>query len=198
MKLYHGTNCNSAKDIVKNGICLQHSKPFLDFGPGFYTTPSYDHAALTAIRKTRKYNARYKQHEEPYIVELDFRPINGVKLSTVAYQRHSEKWGRFVLNNRLTPDILSAYNRLEHNQDAKYDVCYGEIADGKIVNKAYMVNNGLIMPEEVDYNDFIKNNRDVYPQQYSFHTLKAVSCIKVICCATINNKEKYFKLIGRR
>lgn len=61
-----------------------------------------------------------------------------------------------------------------------------------------MVNNGLIMPEEIDYNDFIKNNRDVYPQQYSFHTLKAVSCIKVICCATINNKEKYFKLIGRR
>ena len=58
MKLYHGTNYSSAINIVNHGIDLKYSKPYLDFGPGFYTTPSYDHAALAALRTTQKYNAK--------------------------------------------------------------------------------------------------------------------------------------------
>ena len=50
MKLYHGTNYSSAINIVNHGINLKYSKPYLDFGPGFYTTPSYDHAALACSR----------------------------------------------------------------------------------------------------------------------------------------------------
>lgn len=53
MKLYHGTNRSSAENIFKYGIDLKYSKPYLDFGAGFYTTPSYDHAAITAIRAIR-------------------------------------------------------------------------------------------------------------------------------------------------
>lgn len=198
MKLYHGTNYSSAMNIVNNGICLEYSKPFLDFGAGFYTTPSYDHAAAVAIRATKKYNAKHKSQEEPYIVKVNFKPAKGIKLSTASYPRHSERWGRFVLNNRLTSDILSEYSIVEHNQDAKYDVCCGEIADGNIINIAYEVNNGLLAPEKIDYNQFLKDNGEVYPQQYSFHTLKAISCIEVLSCAIICNKEKYIKTLGRR
>jgi hypothetical protein len=198
VKLYHGTNYSSAIDIVNNGICLKYSKLFLDFGAGFYTTPSYDHAAIAAIRATQKYNVKNRTNEEPYIVEVDFRQISGVELSIGAFPRHSEKWGWFVLNNRLTPDILSTYNIVEHNQDGKYDVCYGEIADGNIANIAYEVNNGLLELKKVKYNSFLKNNGEVYPQQYSFHTLKAISCIKVLSCDTIKNKRKYLKRLGRR
>lgn len=185
MKLYHGTNYSSAMNIINNGIDLEHSKPFLDFGAGFYTTPSYYHAMSVAIRTTKKYNAKRRMQEEPYIVEVDFKPVDGISLSTVSYPRHSEKWGRFVLNNRLTPDILAVYNIVDHNQDAKYDVCVGEIADGNIVNIAYEVNNKIITPDKVDFNDFLKDNREAYPQQYSFHTLKAISCIRVLTCGTI-------------
>lgn len=198
MKLYHGINYSSAINIVNNGIQLEYSKPFLDFGAGFYTTPSYDHAALVAIRATKKYNVKHKKQEDPYIVEVDFKPINEIKLSTISYPRHSERWGRFVLNNRLSADILSAYSIIEHNQDAKYDVCYGEIADGNIINIAYEVNNKIIAPENVDFNDFLKDNGEVYPQQYSFHTQKAISCIKVLSCGIIINKQKYLKLMERR
>lgn len=198
MKLYHGTNCSSAMNIVNNGIDLGFSKPYLDFGAGFYTTPSYDHAATSAIRATKKYNARHNTCEEPFIVEVEFKPMKEKELVTVSYPRHSEKWGKFVLNNRLTSNILFAYNIIEHNQDAKYDVCVGEIADGSIVNIAYEVNNGIIKPEDVDYSDFLKDNGEVYPQQYSFHTLKAISCIKVLSCGTIINKQKYLKSVGRR
>lgn len=40
---------------------------------------------------------------------------------------------------------------------------------------------------------YLKNNGDVYSQQYSFHTLKAISCIKVLCCATIILKRRVAK-----
>lgn len=198
MKLYHGTNYSSAMNIVSNGIDLKYSKPYLDFGAGFYTTPSYDHAASAAIRTTLKYNAKHETKEEAYIVEVEFKPIKGIELSKAMYPRHSERWGKFVLNNRLTRNILSSHSILEHNQDAKYDVCCGEIADGNIINIAYQVNNGLIALKDVDYTDFLKDNGEVYPQQYSFHTSKAISCIKVLSCDTIKNKQKYLNLVGRR
>jgi hypothetical protein len=181
-----------------NGIDLNCSKPYLDFGAGFYTTPSYTHAALSAIRATRKYNVKYGTHEEPYIVKINYVPIREVDLSIASYPRHSEKWGRFVLNNRLTPEMLNAYSIIEHNQDAKFDVCCGEIADGSIANIAYKVNNKVIKPEDVDYKDFLKDSGQVYPQQYSFHTLKAISCIEVISCDIIENKQKYLNMIGGR
>ena len=109
MKLYHGTNYSSAINIVNHGIDLKYSKPYLDFGPGFYTTPSYDHAALAAIRTTQKYNAKNNKNEEPYIVEVDYKPISAMDLVIGSYPRHSERWGKFVLNNRLKPQMLSVY-----------------------------------------------------------------------------------------
>ena len=53
MKLYHGTNFSSAVNICLYGIDFGKSQKYLDFGAGFYTTPSYKHAAITAVRKTR-------------------------------------------------------------------------------------------------------------------------------------------------
>ncbi|MBR5596618.1 MAG: DUF3990 domain-containing protein [Lachnospiraceae bacterium] len=198
MKLYHGTNCSSAMNIVNNGIDLKYSKPYLDFGAGFYTTTSYDHAARLAIRVTNKYNSRYKKNELPYIVEVDFKFSKDIELSTTTYPHNSKKWGEFVLNNRLTPEILMKYSITEHNQDARYDVCVGEIADGSITNIAYEVNSGRIMPDEVDYKKFLRDNGEVYSQQYSFHTSKAVSCIKVLSCGTIKNINKYSKVMRGR
>lgn len=198
MKLYHGTNCSSAMNIIGGGVDLKYSKPYLDFGAGFYTTPSYEHAAAAAIRATQKYNAKYNTCEEPYVVEVDFRIKKELELSTALYPRHSETWGKFVLNNRLNKNILSEYSIVEHNQDAKYDICCGEIADGSIINIAYKVNNKMISLEDVDYKEFLKDNGEVYPQQYSFHTPNAVSCITVLSCGTIKKQAKIFKNSRRR
>lgn len=198
LKLYHGTNYSSAMNIIKNGINLNYSKPYLDFGAGFYTTPSYEHAAITAIRTTDKYNARCKTQEEAYIVVLNYYPKNELDLTIKSYPRHGEEWGHFILNNRLTKSVLKAYNLVEHNQDLKYDVCCGEIADGNIVNIAHRVNEGELSPRNIDFNKFLKKNGKVYPLQYSFHTQKAISCITVVSCDIIKNIEKYYKLIVRR
>lgn len=197
MKLYHGTNYSSAINIMTNGIDLKYSKKYLDFGIGFYTTPNYDHAAISAIRATDKFNRKYKKDEKPYIVIMDFSLKKELELSVGQYVRHSERWGQFVLNNRLAKDILEPYDIKEHNQDGKYDICYGEIADGNIANIAYQVNLGNISPKDVDYSKFLKD-KGVYPQQYSFHSTKAFSCITMLSCDIITSKEKYLKLIERR
>lgn len=197
MKLYHGTNYSSAINIMTNGIDLKYSKKYLDFGIGFYTTPNYDHAAISAIRATDKFNRKHRKDEKPYIVIMDFSLKKELELSVGQYVRHSERWGQFVLNNRLAKDILEAYDIKEHNQDGKYDICYGEIADGNIANIAYQVNLGNISPKNVDYSKFLKD-KGVYPQQYSFHSTKAFSCITMLSCDIITSKEKYLKLIERR
>lgn len=197
MKLYHGTNYSSAINIMTNGIDLKYSKKYLDFGIGFYTTPNYNHAAISAIRATDKFNRKYRKDEKPYIVIMDFSLKKELELSVGQYVRHSERWGQFVLNNRLAKDILEAYDIKEHNQDGKYDICYGEIADGNIANIAYQVNLGNISPKDVDYSKFLKD-KGVYPQQYSFHSTKAFSCITMLSCDIITSKEKYLKLIERR
>lgn len=197
MKLYHGTNYSSAINIMTNGIDLKYSKKYLDFGIGFYTTPNYDHAAISAIRATDKFNRKHRKDEKPYIVIMDFSLKKELELSVGQYVRHSERWGQFVLNNRLAKDILEAYDIKEHNQDGKYDICYGEIADGNIANIAYQVNLGNISPKDVDYSKFLKD-KGVYPQQYSFHSTKAFSCITMLSCDIITTKEKYLKLIERR
>ena len=198
MRLFHGTNYSSAINIITNGIDLRYSKPYLDFGAGFYTTPDYDHAVLSAIRATDKFNKRYKKHEEPYIVTMDFVLKKELDLSVAQYVRHGEKWGQFVLNNRLTKEILDTYDIREHNQDGRYDICYGEIADGNIANIAYLVNKGDKSPKDIDFRKFLKDSGKIYPQQYSFHTKKAYSCITLLSCDIITEKEKYIKMVERR
>lgn len=54
MKLYHGTISTGAENIIKNGIKLERGKPKVDFGQGFYTTPSFNFAMSTAINKAKK------------------------------------------------------------------------------------------------------------------------------------------------
>ena len=46
MKLYHGSNMEIAKPD------LSRSKPFKDFGQGFYLSPGYEQAHALAKQKT--------------------------------------------------------------------------------------------------------------------------------------------------
>ena len=53
MKLYHGTISSGAENIIKNGINFKRGKSKVDFGQGFYTTPSFSFAKNTAINKAK-------------------------------------------------------------------------------------------------------------------------------------------------
>ena len=51
MILYHGTDEQSAKGIISQGVDLFAGSIHTDFGPGFYTTPDFDLAQKWAERK---------------------------------------------------------------------------------------------------------------------------------------------------
>lgn len=182
MILFHGTNYHSAINIFRSGIDLSYSKPFLDFGPGFYTTPDYQHAVRTAFNRTATYNAKYKKNESPYVIKMNFN-LNK-DLCFADYSICDERWGNFVVNNRLSEETIEKYHIIEHNKDKKYDICYGVIADGQITNIAYKINHGMILPGDICFKDFLKSDGTSYPMQYSFHTLKSVSCLDMISCNT--------------
>lgn len=197
MKLYHGTNCSSALNICYNGIDLSKSQLYLDFGVGFYTTPSYEHAAITAIRKTDKYNHLKKVNEKPYIVEITCNfNIDKDNIKIKQFPRHSDEWSEFVINNRLYDEILEKYHLENSNRDKKYDIIYGEIADGAVLNITYKINNGLLLPSDVKTVDLLKNGKP-YGYQYSFHTERAKACITSMKCDIIHNIEEYKRIIDK-
>ena len=195
MKLYHGTKYSSALTICREGIDLAYSKQYLDFGPGFYAIPSYRHAAFTAIRRTDARNKRYRLSEEPYIVQFHYNHIKEKGILIRSFRKPDAEWGRFILSNRLEKEKLQAYHITEHNQDSRYDICVGEIADGAMVNCAYRVNAGERKPGDIKYTEFLKENGRAYPLQYSFHTEKGLACISDLNCGILQNKERYIKMI---
>lgn len=50
----------------------------------------------------------------------------------------------------------------------------------------------LDMDYFLNVKDFLKSNGKSYPMQYSFHTLKSISCIDMITC-NIARETKYIK-----
>lgn len=186
MKLYHGTDFKSAANISMNGIDLTKSKPYLDFGPGFYTTPSYDHAAKTAVNKALRINS------VPYIVTitLDFTREEALNIKTFATR--TEEWKDFILANRLYENRLNDYCEPIRNKNGLYDICVGPIADGDVTNVMYKVNSGDKAISSVKLKDFMARSiaKD-FPMQYSFHTLRSLGCISDMRCDIVNNTNKY-------
>lgn len=187
MTLYHGTIYSFAIDIVRNGINLKYSNKFLDFGPGFYTTPFYYHAAITAIRKTQKIGC-----EEPYIVKLNYHENSDLTIRK--FDGYNNEWGQFILNNRISEEIIKKYNIIDHNRDSKYDICCGNIGDGEMGPVLFDVNTGVCLPQDVDFNVFVRENRNEITQ-YSFHTLRAILCVEVLSAEMLKDKNKYLKFI---
>ena len=192
-KTYHGTNLSSAFDICLHGIDLNKSLPNLDFGKGFYVTDNKEKAIERAFKKTNDYNKRYHCKEEPYLVEVFIDDDLWKEMKTRFFKRREQDWFTFVINNRLELSYLKEHNICNHNKDNKYDIVFGEIADGKIANIANDIKTHVINYTDLNFMDFLPENKSYYGSQYSFHTRKSLSCIKNISCAIIKSRK-----MGRR
>ena len=83
MKLYHGTISTGAENIIQNGIKLERGKPNVDFGQGFYTTPSFKFAMSTAMNKANKTNIYNNQlNVKPCVLTYNFDFKNAKKNCT--------------------------------------------------------------------------------------------------------------------
>lgn len=149
MILYHGSNINIEH------IELEKSKPFKDFGKGFYLSESEEQALKMARFKALTFGG------EPIVSKFEFDTslMHNSDLRIKIFKEYSEEWADFVFANREGTDV-------EH-----YDIVYGPIANDKVGLQIRKLKDGSI-----DKTEFL--NRLKYMKgitfQYFFGTKKAI------------------------
>lgn len=149
MKFYHG----SYLEIEKPD--LNHSRPYVDFGPGFYVTPLYEQAARWCGKfKRRGQNGIISQYE------FDESQEKGLKV--LKFHSYSEAWLDFILSCRSGKDTTD------------YDLVTGGVANDRVFNTVELFFDGLI-----DKTEAIKRLRYEKPNlQICFRTERALEFLR--------------------
>jgi hypothetical protein len=142
-------------------IDFAKSRPYKDFGRGFYTTP-YKEQALVMARRT----VRLFKSGAPVITvfSLDDDIWNDPSFRIRKFDGPDNEWANFVINNRnMRPQDI---NSLECNIDNKYDIVIGPVANDDIVLQLRLFLRGLISVPDLKKNLEYKE----LTSQISFHT----------------------------
>lgn len=159
MKLYHGSNVEiGSPDLSK-------SKPFKDFGQGFYLSPGYEQAHALAKQKTAQL-----QEGSPCIniFEIDEQVFKSSELSVKVFDNYCEEWAEFVFANR---------DRNREHPVHLYDVVIGPIADDGVTYQLRRFQSGIIsMKQLIEELKYAKG----LTIQYYFGTERALAYLKKI------------------
>ena len=164
MMLYHGSNIKVAK------IDLSKCRLYKDFGRGFYLTDILEQAEQMARRVVRLYGGL----PQVSAFRFDEGAFADNELKTLSFERPSKDWALFVLNNRdkkvaNIADVLC-------NQDNKYDIVAGPVANDDITYLFRIFTSGLIdidtLIRGLEYKSLTK--------QYSFHTGKSLKYLQSV------------------
>lgn len=165
MRLYHGSN------IVIDNINLAVCRPYKDFGKGFYLTDIEEQAKKMAIRVSRIYGGN------PFVnvfeIQDDFEVISDIKIKDFGLHT-TEEWATFVMNNRNR-----SFENVKDplcNQDNKYDIVIGPVADDNMALLFRQYENEII-----DFDTLLKGM--IYKKtssQYSFHTEKSIKLLRKV------------------
>jgi hypothetical protein len=149
MILYHGS-C-----IEIQHPDLQHSRPNVDFGRGFYTTPIYEQAEKWSKKFTRR-------GDDGVISEYEFNEAELSKLKVIKFDTYSDEWLNFIILCRNGKD------------KSDYDIVIGGVANDKVFNTIELFFDGLINKAEA-----IKRLKYETPNlQVCLRTTKALSYLK--------------------
>lgn len=185
MLLYHGTISTCAENIINNGINISKGNKSVDFGQGFYTTPSIRFAMNTALNKAFKTNVHYDyEYCKPVVLSFKYCPNNNLRVLT--FYKRDIKWAQFIINNRNGFTYLHNTRQNFHNLTGYFDIVSGEIADNKITAIAQELS---LLNEKLSGKDFINMIYQYKTSQYSFHTEKSLSCLELISCDIIEEKK---------
>lgn len=155
MILYHGSN------VAIEHIELEKSKPFKDFGQGFYLSENEGQALDMAQLKALTFGGK------PFVSKFEFDTslMHNPDLRIKIFKEYSEEWADFVFANREGTDV-------EH-----YDIVYGPIANDKVGLQIRKLKDGSI-----DKTEFL--NRLKYMKgitfQYYFGTERAIKHLKIL------------------
>ena len=107
MILYHSSNVSIEHPDTK------HSRPYLDFGRGFYLTSFYDQAERYALRFKRR-------GQQAWLNTYDFRCDEGC-WNVKRFEVYDKEWLDFVAQCR------------EGNEIGAYDMVVGGIANDRVI-----------------------------------------------------------------
>lgn len=146
MILYHG----SFQEVSKPD--LEHSRPNVDFGRGFYTTSIYTQAV--------KWSEKFKNRGRNGIISSYTFDEQSLKtLKVLRLETYSEEWLDFILKCRSGKDV------------SDYDIVIGGVANDKVFNTVELYFDGLI-----DKNEALKRLRYEKPNlQMCFRSMEALS-----------------------
>ena len=157
MTLYHGTDCLFENiDIAKSG-------DYRDFGKGFYTTTISTQAESWAKSKKLRNDS---EHAYVYVYEIEFPDDLRVK----KFNGLTVEWLEMIKINRHLGGI-------QHN----FDIMIGPVANDntRVTVARYM--QGIYTAEEaIKRLEYAKVN-----DQVTFHTKKAIECLKLVRRYTI-------------
>jgi hypothetical protein len=184
--VYHGTILRHALDIINNGVDLTHSKEFLDFGKGFYTTNSITMAENMAHRVEANERKR-KGVKNVFPAILTFEYVENSELNYKRFEYDDIEWAKFIMANRVTPQIADKLGLLDNSVDFKYDVVIGGTADGDVAKIASKLRYEILKPQDyiLNLSDFLRTDGTSYGTQIVFCTEEGLSCIKYSKCDII-------------
>ena len=137
IKLYHSSNM---KVLIPD---LLHSKPFKDFGRGFYLSADKQQALDMAFQKVKQTQTGKAEVSE---FLFDETIMNSSDLRILNFPDYCEEWALFVLKNRDVKEKQPVHD---------YDIVYGPIADDGVTYQLRRYQGGVIslsrLIEELKY-----------------------------------------------
>ena len=157
IKLFHGSNMKvEVPDLV-------HSKPFKDFGRGFYLSADKQQAWDMAFQKVSQ-TKEGKAEVTEFL--FDEAVMSSGELKVLSYPDYCEEWALFVLANR---------NKNNEQPIHDYDIVYGPIADDGVTFQLRRYEGGVIsLPRLVEELKYAKG----ITFQYFFGTERALQLLK--------------------
>ena len=157
IKLFHGSNMKvEVPDLV-------HSKPFKDFGRGFYLSADKQQAWDMAFQKVSQ-TKEGKAEVTEFL--FDEAVMSSGELKVLSYPDYCEEWALFVLANRNKNNVQPIHD---------YDIVYGPIADDGVTFQLRRYEGGVIsLPRLVEE---LKYAKDI-TFQYFFGTERALQLLK--------------------
>lgn len=127
---------------------ILHSRPQLDFGPGFYLTDIYDQAVNWALRRADRFQ------KEP-VVNKYLLHISELKKACGdrcrIFKEYDEDWIDFVIGNRLGQDLWKNFDYIE-----------GGVADDRVVDTIDLYTTGFISrTEAIDRLKYLRPNNQI-------------------------------------
>lgn len=153
IKLYHGSNTKvNTPDLI-------HSKPFKDFGKGFYLSADKQQAwdiAFQKVKQTRTVKAEISE----FLFDDSF--LSNGELCVLNFSDCCEEWALFVLKNRDMKEPQPVHD---------YDIVYGPIADDSVTYQLRRYQGGVIsLPRLIEELKYAKG----ITFQYFFSTERAL------------------------